>query len=189
MKGPCVTCTYKFKYMTGDLEVLPRSECSEEEINLEKCDKYFPESSKVDILQFVEKHKGELVIDGIEAVRLISFKKDRDDYYYEVQSLRRGRYWTSCVGRLIPLKGCISDKEYDCIEHLFNLNIGWSLERQKLCDAKKKIEKVFVTWDPLYEEVVCVHRNPDSECDKCRAILNEKRDSYHLSEEEFEVRP
>jgi hypothetical protein len=135
--------------MTGDLEVLIRSECSDEEINLEECNDYFPQSSKVDILQFVERHKG----------------------------------------RLIPLKGSISDKEYDCIEHLFNLNIGWALEKQKLCDAKKKIEKVFVTWDPLYERVVCVHRNPDSECDKCRAILNEKRDSYHLSVEEFEVRP
>jgi len=187
MKGPCESCRYKFEYLTGEVTPLPKSECAEEETNLKDCDSYFPQSSKTDLIQFVEKHKGDLLIDGTTVVRLIDFKTDKDDYYYDLQSLGEGRYWTSCVGRLIPLKGHIPDKEYDSLEHLFNLNIGWVLEAQKSYSHNKDKEKVYVTWDPLYENVVCVHRKPDGECDKCRAIAKEKRDSYHLCEEVFEV--
>lgn len=175
--------------MTGDVSPLPRPECSKEEVNLEKCDSFFPQSSKIDLLKFIEEHKGELLIDGMTVVRLIDFKTDEDDHYYDVQSLKQGRYWTSCVGRLIPLKGRISDEDYQSLEHLFNINIGWVLEAQKSCAENKKTEKVYVTWDPLYEEVICVHKTPDGKCKKCEKILNENRDSYHLSEEGFEVQP
>lgn len=50
--------------------------------------------------------------------------------------------------------------------------------------------KVYVTWDPLYEEVVCVHRTEDGECDKCSFLAEERRkdDSpYFLDRKEFEV--
>ena len=49
--------------------------------------------------------------------------------------------------------------------------------------------KVFVNWDPLYEEVVCVHTTEDGTCPKCIAINEraEKDRCYHLTGNWFEV--
>jgi hypothetical protein len=49
--------------------------------------------------------------------------------------------------------------------------------------------KVFVNWDPLLEEVVCVHTTEEGTCPKCIAINEraKKDGSYHLAGDWFEV--
>ncbi len=50
--------------------------------------------------------------------------------------------------------------------------------------------KVYVSWDPLCEEVICVHSKPDQWCNKCHTILIERcsGDGCYLPEEdEFEI--
>jgi hypothetical protein len=47
-------------------------------------------------------------------------------------------------------------------------------------DKKPKKKYVFVTWDPLFERVVCVHEKQQSTCKDCDKILNQKRGAYHL---------
>jgi hypothetical protein len=50
---------------------------------------------------------------------------------------------------------------------------------------------VFVTYDPLYERVVCVHEKLQSECDKCKKLrkLRNKEGCYHLETQKFLIRP
>jgi hypothetical protein len=38
--------------------------------------------------------------------------------------------------------------------------------------------KVFVNWDPLYEEVICVHTTAEGECEKCRKISKEREEDH-----------
>jgi hypothetical protein len=45
---------------------------------------------------------------------------------------------------------------------------------------KKKY--IYVIFDPLLERVVCVHDKSQKECELCKPIRSEKRDSYHLEE-------
>lgn len=47
--------------------------------------------------------------------------------------------------------------------------------------------KVYVMFDPLHEKVVCVHEDPDMECDACKNIG--WNHGYGISEKEFEVVP
>lgn len=42
-------------------------------------------------------------------------------------------------------------------------------------DNQKSIKYVYVTHDPLYEEVVCVHEKQDSWCKKCRALKRRRK--------------
>jgi len=46
--------------------------------------------------------------------------------------------------------------------------------------------KVYVNYDPHYEKVICVHDEPDTECEICKKVFEKKRDAYFL-EYEFEV--
>ena len=41
-------------------------------------------------------------------------------------------------------------------------------------DIQRTIKYVWVTYDPLYEQVVCVHENHDSQCKKCKALRNKR---------------
>jgi hypothetical protein len=75
------------------------------------------------IKKFVKKHKGELVIDGFSIVMLEGYRDiPEDDYYWELFKIRTGRYLSSCVGGLIPLKGVLSDEDYNEIKRAFDLN-------------------------------------------------------------------
>jgi len=49
--------------------------------------------------------------------------------------------------------------------------------------------KVYVTWDPLYEKVVCVHDKPKRWCLKCKEIEERanKTHCYYPEEGEFEL--
>lgn len=42
----------------------------------------------------------------------------------------------------------------------------------------KDKEYVYVTWDPLTEEVVCVHKNKDSTCEKCQRLIDKRKTIY-----------
>jgi hypothetical protein len=79
----------------------------------------------------IELHKGELVIDGHEIVRLEDVIDDDDDYYWVYNKWvglkgygekDEGKYYASCVGRHTLIKGFISDAEYKRIVHLWNMN-------------------------------------------------------------------
>lgn len=98
---------------------------------------------KPEILEFVEKHKGELLLDSCEVVRLVGFEDvEDDDYYYVVHSLRSGKFLTSCVGALYPLKGVLPDKEYEELVRVFDLNIKQALYRQKMEYLEKSLENL-----------------------------------------------
>jgi len=47
---------------------------------------------------------------------------------------------------------------------------------------------VFVTWDPLYERVVCVHDKLDSECKKCKKIRKKRDGAYYLETSKFLIK-
>ena len=80
-------------------------------------------SVRDDVITFVEEHKGELMLDYFDVVRLIGFDEDNDDCYYKVQAVKRGIYSTSCIGWLIPLKGVLPKEDYSDLERVFNLNV------------------------------------------------------------------
>lgn len=40
---------------------------------------------------------------------------------------------------------------------------------------------VYVTYDPLYEKVICTHDKPNMVCDICKK-LSKRRSTYHLTE-------
>lgn len=51
--------------------------------------------------------------------------------------------------------------------------------------------KVYVTYDPLYERIVCVHPEPNKNCPLCDPIWIERKkkggNRYQLEENEYEV--
>jgi|WetSurMetagenome_2_1015567.scaffolds.fasta_scaffold1431038_1 hypothetical protein len=48
-------------------------------------------------------------------------------------------------------------------------------------------QKVFINWDPLYEEVICVHTTEDGICEKCKKVIDEKRTCYQIEGDWFEI--
>ena len=46
---------------------------------------------------------------------------------------------------------------------------------------------VFVNWDPLHEHPVCVHTTEDGICERCKVLLDEKRDCYHIEGVWFDI--
>jgi hypothetical protein len=50
------------------------------------------------------------------------------------------------------------------------------------------MSKVYVTWNPLQEKVVCVHTNSDDWCDKCKSATELLKDTpYFLQGDWFDV--
>lgn len=50
---------------------------------------------------------------------------------------------------------------------------------------------VYVTYDPLYEHVVCVHDKPNQYCKKCKPIFDKREQEnclYQIEESRFKVR-
>jgi len=39
---------------------------------------------------------------------------------------------------------------------------------------------VYVTYDPLYEKILCVHDKPNQFCDVCRPIFNKREREKHV---------
>lgn len=74
------------------------------------------------ILRQFEELKGQFVITDSHAIqRLIAIGDDDMDYYYVTYDGRR-LYWNTCVGRLMPLKGYLRDKDYAELVRLAKLN-------------------------------------------------------------------
>ncbi len=69
----------------------------------------------------IEPHKNTLVLDLFKVVRLIDIIQEPDDLYCKMDS-REGVYLTSCVGWFKPLKGVLSDKDYNYLVRIWNLN-------------------------------------------------------------------
>lgn len=54
------------------------------------------------------------------------------------------------------------------------------------------MKKVYVTWDPLLEKVICVHDEPDMWCKDCKKANKDEdgyvRGTYQLEQTEFVVK-
>ena len=74
------------------------------------------------ILEKFEKMKGQFIITQMGNIeRLIAIGDDSEDWYY-ITFNGRELHWSSCVGRIIPLKGYLRDKDYDDLVRLAKLN-------------------------------------------------------------------
>jgi hypothetical protein len=85
-------------------------------------------ADKKELEQFVEDHKNELVLDGFSVVRLLDFDEDPDDYYYVLVDPRKGKYHLSCACGITVLKGAVTEKDYDHLEHLWKYNVPSEFE-------------------------------------------------------------
>jgi hypothetical protein len=66
--------------------------------------------------------KGQLVItDYHKVVKLVAIGECPEDYYYVVYDGKR-LAWTSCLTRIIQLKGKIDDQDYFELERVYELN-------------------------------------------------------------------
>jgi hypothetical protein len=69
-----------------------------------------------------EKLKGQFVItDSWRIERLVAIGEDEWDYYYITYDGRK-LTWNTCVGRIMPLKGYLRDKDYNEFIRLAKLN-------------------------------------------------------------------
>jgi len=86
-------------------------------------------SSRELVLEEIEEHKGELVLDLFKVVKLEGFYEDGRDYFYVFRSLDKGRYHSSCVGGFAPLKGLINEEYYSNLMRAFDSNLPrWTEE-------------------------------------------------------------
>lgn len=74
------------------------------------------------ILEQFEKLKGQFVItDGWKIERLVGIGDDKEDWYYLTYDGRKLK-WNTCVGRIMPLKGKLDDKDYAELVRTARLN-------------------------------------------------------------------
>lgn len=80
------------------------------------------EDNKTLILREFEELKGQFVItDGWKIERLVAVGEDEWDYYWITYNGRKFR-WNTCVGRVMPLKGHLRDKDYNELVRIARLN-------------------------------------------------------------------
>ena len=74
------------------------------------------------ILQEFQELKGQFVInDSWDIERLVAVGEDDMDYYWITYDGRKLK-WNTCVGRVMPLKGHLRDKDYAELVRLAKLN-------------------------------------------------------------------
>lgn len=74
------------------------------------------------ILKEFEQLKGQFVITmSWKIERLVAIGTDDDDYYWVTYNGKR-LTWSSCVGKIIPLKGVLQDDDYNEFERIADLN-------------------------------------------------------------------
>lgn len=90
----------------------------------------------------IEKHKGELVLDGFDVVKLIDVtdELDDDDFYWVFIVPNEGVLFSTCVGGWTPLKNKLTSKEYANLEQVWNLNVESWLARQTM-KIKTRVEE------------------------------------------------
>ena len=55
-------------------------------------------------------------------------------------------------------------------------------------DLEKMAKQVWVTYDPLNEQVICVHDVPDMLCDDCKPLWEDRKGKlYQLEEFKFKI--
>jgi hypothetical protein len=80
------------------------------------------EDNKTLILREFEELKGQFVITaGWDIERLVAVGEDDMDYYWITYNGRKFQ-WNTCVGRIMPLKGHLRDKDYNELVRLAELN-------------------------------------------------------------------
>ena len=80
------------------------------------------EDNKTLILREFENLKGQFVINASWNIeRLVAVGEDDMDYYWITYNGRTFT-WNTCVGRIMPLKGHLRDKDYNEMVRLANLN-------------------------------------------------------------------
>lgn len=78
--------------------------------------------NKTIILSLFEKLKGQFVItDSHNIERLVAIGEDGYDYYWVTYDGRKLK-WSSCVGRVMPLKGYLRSEDYNELVRLSELN-------------------------------------------------------------------
>ena len=112
------------------------------------------------ILDEFEKLKGQFVIIlGTNRVeRLIAIGDDTEDWFYLTWD-GRNVTWNSCVMRLIPLKGCIREEDYQHLVELAKLNdydqryspVEWQEEwnKQRMLWGPNHSLLTLICWDLL----------------------------------------
>lgn len=79
-------------------------------------------SNKEIILNEFESLKGQFVINASWKIeRLVAIGSDKYDYYWITYNGRTFT-WSSCVGRIMPLKGHLRDDDYNELVRLAKLN-------------------------------------------------------------------
>lgn len=74
------------------------------------------------ILEKFESLKGQFVITQLHQIeRLIAIGDDSEDWYYITYNGRE-LHWSSCVGRIMPLKGYLKEEDYNELIRLAKLN-------------------------------------------------------------------
>lgn len=85
------------------------------EQNLRNCKTYLQLRKRYGI------HKDTLVISVLEVKLLKGLTWDKDDFYWEYETLK-GTEQSSCVMDFVPLKGALPEADYAEIERLFIIN-------------------------------------------------------------------
>ena len=92
-----------------------------------------------ELTAFVDKHKGELILNYFEVVRMDGLVDIPDDDYYFRISGQEGETLLSCVGRVFLLKDHLDKESYDELERVFNLNIeNWIKQQDYFVKHKVK---------------------------------------------------
>ena len=74
------------------------------------------------VLEEFERLKGQFIITQLQKIeRLIAIGDDGEDWYY-VTFDGRDIHWSSCVGRIMPLKGYLMCEDYKELVRLAKLN-------------------------------------------------------------------
>lgn len=74
------------------------------------------------ILNEFESLKGQFVITDSHTIeRFVAIGDDSEDWYYVTYNGRE-LHWSSCVGRIMPLKGFIRDEDYNYLVNISKLN-------------------------------------------------------------------
>lgn len=74
------------------------------------------------ILEEFETLKGQFIIGRINKIeRLVAIGDDTEDYYYITYDGRE-LHWSSCVGRIMPLKGYLREEDYNSLVNIAKLN-------------------------------------------------------------------
>ena len=127
-----------------------------QKISMKAIDKKMKDTNKEQTLEQFEKYKGQFVIKhnfpSDIVVRFIGIGYDDMDYLYIFYDGRKLSYAT-ILDRIIPLKGFISDKDYNEYIRLWNLNSDDKPNNTKLSDEKYEMARDFYR-NNLEDEIV-----------------------------------